>query len=91
VPPSNSTYCLPWPPRSVRTGTMRRRWPGRTSNFGVPLKAADVIGQAKGMLMERFDVDAAAAFGVLTRLSQESNTRLVHVAQKLIELDHPST
>jgi len=55
------------------------------------LESRDVIGQAKGMLMERFDVDAAAAFGLLTRLSQESNTRLVHVAQKLIELDHPST
>lgn len=55
------------------------------------IETRDIIGQAKGMLMERFDVDAAAAFGLLTRLSQESNTRLAHVAQKLVELDHPST
>jgi len=55
------------------------------------LESRDVIGQAKGMLMERFDVDAAMAFGVLTRLSQESNTRVAHVAQMLTELDHSST
>ena len=42
------------------------------------------------MLMECFDVDTAAAFDLLVRLSQESNTRLERVAQKLVELDHPS-
>jgi hypothetical protein len=26
----------------------------------------------------------------LVKLSQESNARLAHVAQKLVELDHPS-
>lgn len=55
------------------------------------LETRDIIGQAKGMLMERFDVDAAGGFGLLVRLSQESNTRLAHVARKLVELDHPST
>lgn len=55
------------------------------------VESRDIIGQAKGMLMGRFDIDAAAAFGLLVRLSQDSNTRLVHVAQKLVELDHPST
>ncbi|SPM41083.1 sensor histidine kinase [Mycobacterium numidiamassiliense] len=55
------------------------------------LETRDVIGQAKGMLMERFDVDSAAAFSLLTRLSQDSNTRLAHVAEKLIEIDHPRT
>jgi hypothetical protein len=55
------------------------------------VESRDIIGQAKGMLMERFDVDAAAAFGLLTKLSQKSNTKLAHVAQKLVELDHPST
>jgi|SRR5271166_296201 len=55
------------------------------------LESRDVIGQAKGIIMERLDVDAAAAFDVLTRLSQDLNIRLAHVAQKLIELDHPST
>jgi hypothetical protein len=51
----------------------------------------DTIGQAKGMLMERFDVDAAAAFDLLVRLSQKSNVPLAHIAKKLVEIDHPST
>lgn len=55
------------------------------------LESRDIIGQAKGMLMERYDVDAAAAFALLVTLSQTSNTRLEHVAQKLVEIDHPST
>jgi AmiR/NasT family two-component response regulator len=55
------------------------------------VESRDIIGQAKGMLMERFDIDAPAAFGLLVKLSQDSNTRLAHVAQKLVELDHPST
>ncbi len=55
------------------------------------IESRDLIGQAKGMLMERFDIDAAAAFGLLVRLSQDSNTPLARVAQKLVELDHPSS
>jgi hypothetical protein len=55
------------------------------------LESRDIICQAKGMLMERFDIDAGAAFGLLTRLSQESNTRVALVAQTLVDLDHPRT
>lgn len=55
------------------------------------LETRDTIGQAKGMLMERYDIDAAAAFDLLCKLSQQSNIRLVEVAEKLIDLDHPST
>jgi hypothetical protein len=54
------------------------------------LKTRDIIGQAKGTLMERFNLDAAAAFQLLVRLSQQSNTPLAVVAQKLVEIDHPS-
>lgn len=53
------------------------------------VETRDVIGQAKGMLMERFDVDAGAAFKLLVKLSQDSNTRVAQIALKLIELDHP--
>jgi hypothetical protein len=53
------------------------------------LETRDMIGQAKGMLMERFHVDAAAAFKLLTRLSQESNVRLAEIARRLVELDRP--
>jgi PAS domain-containing protein len=54
------------------------------------LETRDMIGQAKGMLMERFHVDAAAAFKLLTRLSQESNVRLAEIARRLVELDQPA-
>ncbi len=55
------------------------------------LDPPDTIAQAKGMLMERFDVDAAAAFELLVSLSQKSNTPQAVIAQKLVEIDHPST
>jgi AmiR/NasT family two-component response regulator len=41
------------------------------------LASRDVIGQAKGVLMERFSVDAVQAFDLLSRLSQQPNTALV--------------
>lgn len=50
----------------------------------------DVIGQAKGMLMERFDIDAVGAFDLLVKLSQRSNTRVEHIACKLVDIDHPT-
>lgn len=47
------------------------------------LASRDVIGQAKGMLMERFGLDAEQAFGMLVRSSQETNLKLVAVARWL--------
>ncbi|MGY2004234.1 GAF and ANTAR domain-containing protein [Blastococcus sp. SYSU DS1024] len=43
----------------------------------------DVIGQAKGILMERHKLTADQAFGVLTRVSQELNRKLVDIAAEL--------
>lgn len=43
----------------------------------------DVIGQAKGVLMERFDLTADEAFGLLVRTSQETNIKLYDVATSL--------
>jgi GAF domain-containing protein len=40
----------------------------------------DVIGKAKGILMERLDVCEADAFAHLVELSQRSNIKLKHVA-----------
>ena len=53
------------------------------------LATRDVIGQAKGILKERYTIDATAAFYLLIKLSQDSNTRVTEVARTLIELDHP--
>jgi GAF domain-containing protein len=45
----------------------------------------DVIGQAKGIVMERYDVTADAAFGVLARVSQAENVKLAEIARRLAE------
>ena len=45
----------------------------------------DVIGQAKGILMERYKLTADQAFGVLTRVSQELNRKLVDIAGELTD------
>ncbi|MCF6734648.1 GAF and ANTAR domain-containing protein [Blastococcus sp. KM273129] len=43
----------------------------------------DVIGQAKGILMERFKITADQAFGLLAKVSQDSNRKLHAVAEEL--------
>jgi GAF domain-containing protein len=48
------------------------------------LKTRDVIGQAKGILMEREGISDEAAFEMLRTLSQNSNVKLRDVAQRLI-------
>jgi len=55
----------------------------RGEQFRSALASRDMIGQAKGMLMERFGIDAVAAFTLLTRLSQDSNTPLASIAERL--------
>lgn len=50
----------------------------------IALNSRDVIGQAKGMLMERFKIGSDDAFRLLTRLSQQTNVKLVDVATQLI-------
>jgi GAF domain-containing protein len=49
------------------------------------LSTRDRIGQAKGIIMERFGVDDVGAFTMLRKLSQESNVKLIEVAQRVIE------
>ncbi|HZX08762.1 GAF and ANTAR domain-containing protein, partial [Kribbella sp.] len=47
--------------------------------------ARKLVGQAMGILMERYDIDADRAFAVLRRYSQDTNTKLRDVAQQLID------
>lgn len=44
----------------------------------------DVIGQAKGILMERYKINAERAFALLTRQSQTANRKLIDVARELV-------
>src|SRR4051794_18480367 len=45
----------------------------------------DLIGQAKGILMERFTITADQAFQLLIQASQASNIKLRDVARQLAE------
>jgi GAF domain-containing protein len=56
----------------------------RDDQFKRALASRDTIGQAKGMIMERYGVDAVQAFDVLRKLSQDSNVPLVQVATELV-------
>ena len=49
------------------------------------LSTRDRIGQAKGIIMERYGVDELRAFDLLRRLSQESQVKLVDIAQQVID------
>ena len=49
------------------------------------LLSRDVIGQAKGVLMERFKVTADEAFALLVRASQHQNLRVAELARGLAE------
>jgi hypothetical protein len=56
----------------------------REAQFQRALASRDTIGQAKGMIMERYHVDAVQAFELLRKLSQDSNVALIQVAADLI-------
>ncbi|WP_156687654.1 GAF and ANTAR domain-containing protein [Mycobacterium sp. Marseille-P9652] len=49
------------------------------------MSTRDRIGQAKGIIMERFGVDDVRAFDLLRMLSQESQLKLVDIAQRVVD------
>lgn len=54
----------------------------------IGLDTRTVIGQATGLLMERYDLDAARAFAVLARLSSQHNLKLRAVAAEIVANRH---
>jgi GAF domain-containing protein len=56
----------------------------RQLNLNQALDSRDLIGMAKGILMERFQLSADGAFKVLIRHSQESQRKLRDVAQQVV-------
>lgn len=54
--------------------------------LAVSLGTRDLIGQAKGILMERHHLTGLQAFAVLTRISQDTNRKLRDVAAELVKL-----
>lgn len=62
----------------------------RKEQFMAALATRDIIGQAKGIIMERYSCDAEHAFDLLKRLSQETNNPLRDLARQLVETDRPN-
>jgi hypothetical protein len=62
-------------------------WGGarRESQFQAALASRDIIGQAKGMIMERYTMDAGQAFDMLRQLSHDANVALAEVAAKIVD------
>jgi len=50
----------------------------------IALDSRSLIGQATGIVMERYDIDAVRAFAVLRRISQHHNQKIHHIAAELI-------
>lgn len=48
------------------------------------LSGRTVIGQATGILMERFDLTPDRAFSVLSRMSQQRNVKLREIAEQIV-------
>ncbi|MGY1698390.1 ANTAR domain-containing protein [Geodermatophilus sp. SYSU D00766] len=57
----------------------------RTTNLAVALDSRDLIGQAKGVLMERYRITADTAFGILVRASQDTHRKVRDVAALVTE------
>ncbi len=53
-------------------------------NLEKALGGRTVIGQATGMLMERFDMSSDRAFSVLSRMSQQRNVKLRQLAEQIV-------
>ncbi len=56
-----------------------------TAQLRQALSSRDVIGQAKGILMERRGISSDEAFDALRRASQRLNVKLTRVAQTLVD------
>jgi len=54
-------------------------------NLRKALASRDVIGQAKGILMERFRITADEAFRLLVDASQHQNIRVSELSDRLAE------
>lgn len=57
----------------------------KEAHLATAVDARKLIGQAMGILMERYDLDGDHAFEVLKRYSQDTNRKLRDVAQELID------
>jgi GAF domain-containing protein len=65
---------------SVAVATARKE-----ASLAQAVDARKLVGQAMGILMERYGLDGDRAFAILKRYSQDTNTKLRDVAQRLVD------
>ena len=56
----------------------------KEQNLWRAIDSRKLVGQAQGILMERFELDADQAFAVLVRYSQTQNVKVATIAEELI-------
>lgn len=56
----------------------------KAAGLTAALESRTTIGQAQGILMQKFDIDADTAFNFLKRISQHENFKLAAVAEAIV-------
>lgn len=69
----------------ARQGAAAMGYAATVSDFNQALASRKVIGQALGIISERYSVDETGAFDFLARLSQTNNLKLRVVAAEIVE------
>ena len=57
---------------------------GQKESLNTAIDSRDLIGQAKGIIMARDEVDADEAFAMLVKASQDLNKKLRLVAEEVV-------
>jgi transcriptional regulator with GAF, ATPase, and Fis domain len=57
----------------------------RHNQYQSAVASRDLIGQAKGIIMERFKIDATSAFEMMRKLSQDGNEKVTQIAQRIVD------
>ena len=60
------------------------RYAGEVEDLRQAMETRQKIGQAVGIVMERYELTDARAFAFLTRLSNDRNVKLRLIAQELV-------
>jgi hypothetical protein len=63
----------------------REQSAGDRENWRIALESRTVIGQAEGMLMNEYGIDADQAFALLSEQSQNHNVKLRDLAQSVVD------
>ena len=74
-------------PTSSRDTARIEQLEREVENLVAAVQTRDFIGQAKGILMERYRIDADGAFQLLVKMSQATQSKVNLVAHDLVSGD----